>query len=211
MHGPDPAELERLREPGEAGAQALADVFEQHRARLARMLRRRMDPRLRTRVDPADVLQETYVEVSRRIDEYLADPRMPIFLWLRFLAMQKIVTLYRKHFEVKMRDVRRQVPMPLPPPGMTSLAVADELCASLTTPSGGAMRKEVHGAIEEALEAMSATDRDILVLRHFEDLSNVEAALELGIEPAAASKRHLRALQRLSSVLRKHGLEGALA
>lgn len=203
----DDPELTALRDAGAAGDEALAAFFEQHRPRLERMVRRRMDTRLALRVDPADVLQETFLEVSARWPDYLASPDMPPFIWLRFLASQRLITLYRRHVGAQKRDVRRQVPLRAPPPGMTSMDLAQDLVGGLTTPSGAAMRDELRQAVGDALETLSPLDRDVLVLRHFEDLTNGEVAAELGIETSAASKRYLRALRRVGATLRAQGVE----
>jgi RNA polymerase sigma-70 factor (ECF subfamily) len=188
----------------------LGQLFEDHRARLKRMVDLRMDQALRARVGASDVVQETYVEVSARLGTYLDDPRMPFFLWLRLLTAQKLVDLYRHHVGTQKRDPRRQVPINRGAfPGASSVVMANELLGSLTTPSGAAVRDEMRIQVQAGLDRMNETDREVLMMRHFEQLSNTETALELGIAESAASKRYLRALQRLRALLQAAGASGA--
>ena len=195
-------DVDALRTAGGDRDVVLGRLLQAHRRRLLKMVDLRMDPHLRARVSPSDVVQETFVEVSTRVGTYLEDPRMPFFLWLRFLAAQKLVAMYRHHAGAQKRDVRRQVSLERRRyPDASSVMMARELAASLTSPSGNAMRDELRAEIEGALDRMGDADREILVLRHFEELSNAEAAAELGIRESASSKRYLRALQRLRSVL----------
>jgi RNA polymerase sigma-70 factor (ECF subfamily) len=166
------------------------------------MVELRMDPRLRARLGASDVLQDAFVEASERLGDYLADPRMPFFLWLRFITAQRLLALHRRHLEAKKRDARRQVAAGGRGfPAATSIALAANLVDRGTTPTEGAVREELRRRLEDALDKMTPQDREVLVLRHFEELSNAEAARELGIEESAASKRYLRALKRLREVL----------
>lgn len=190
----------------------LGTLFEAHRRRLLKMVDVRMDPRLRARVSPSDVLQEAFVEISARVGDYLDDPHMPFFLWLRLTTAQQLVAAYRHHVKIQKRDVRRQVRIERGAyPDASSAVMADRLVGALTTPSGAAMQAEARRQIETALDTMRANDREVLVMRHFEELSNAETAQELGIEESAASKRYLRALQRLRRILAGIGLDGASA
>lgn len=208
--GPATDELKALQEAGPERDQVLGRLFESHRRRLLKMIHLRMDPRLRERVGASDVLQDAYMEISARVGDYLADPRMPFFLWLRFVTAQRLVALYRHHAIAKMRDVRRQVPIePAPFPNASSVVMAHALAESRTSPSGNAMREEARRQVEEALDRMSPADREVLALRHFEELSNVEAAAELGIQESAASKRYLRAIKRLRKILADAGDTGS--
>lgn len=200
--GPSEGEAALLAAAGTDRARVLGELFERHRQRLLRMVDIRMDPRLRARVGASDVLQEAFVEISQRVAKYLAKPDMPFFLWIRFITAQKLVALHRFHLFAKKRDVRRQqVYARAGFPPATSVALVDRLAAGGTTPTQGLLRAEMRLQVEEALDRMSPVDREVLVLRHFEGLTNVETALELGIEKAAASKRYVRALERLGEVL----------
>ena len=186
-----------------AGEQhALGELFGTHRDRLRRMVQLRLDRRLQGRVDPSDVIQEAFLDASRRLGEYAADPAMPPFLWLRFLTAQRLITLHRIHLGVRARDAGREVSLysgSLPAADSRSLAV--QLLGRLTTPSRAAIRAEIQSKIQEAVNAMDPIDREILALRHFEELTNGETAAVLGIHKAAASNRYVRALRRLKEIL----------
>lgn len=181
---------------------ALADLFERYRGRLEQMVRLRFDRRLLGRLDPADVLQDAYLDLSRRFSEYLSNPPMPFYLWLRLLTAQKLVDLHRKHLGAKMRDAGLEVSLyqghPFP---ASSGSLAELFLGRLTSASRVAIREETQLRVQEALNGMDAIDREVLVLRHFEDLSNAEVACVLQIQESAASKRYLRALKRLKEIL----------
>src|SRR5215475_10544329 len=190
---------------------ALAVLVERHRDRLERMVRLRMDRRLQGRVDPADVVQETYLAVRGKFPQYSADPHLPFFLWLRLEVGQKLVDVHRFHLGTQMRDAGQEVSLHRGAlPQVTSLSLAEHLLGKLTSASKAAMRAELKLRVQEALNGMDPQDREVLVLRHFEDLSNAEAAQVLGIKPPAAVNRYVRALKRLRDVLQgtPGGLEG---
>lgn len=200
---------ELLRLAREDDRQALGDLLTRHRTRLERMVDLRLDPRIRDRFDPADVVQEACVQAVRRLPEYARDPSMPFFLWLRYLTGQELLALHRRHLGAEMRDVRRQVPLRRHDfPEASADSVSDQLVRSMTTPSQVAAREEVRGRVREALDRLDPSDREVLLLRHFEQLSNAEVAEELGLKESAASKRYLRALQDLKAALA--GLPGGL-
>jgi RNA polymerase sigma-70 factor (ECF subfamily) len=197
--GDGDALLRRLR-AGDAGA--AAELFQQYRGRLRRMVRLRLDRRLQGRVDPSDVLQEAYLDLARRVPEYVADPRLPFFLWLRLLTGQRLLMVHRRHLGAQMRDAGQEVSLyrgPLPQASSASLAA--HLLGRLTTPSQAAVRAEMQLRLQEALNQMDPLDREVLALRHFEELSNGETAAVLGLQKAAASNRYVRALRRLKEVL----------
>ena len=179
----------------------LAVLVERHRDRLERMVALRMDRRLQGRVDPADVVQEAYLAVRGKFPQYCADPRLPFFLWLRLEVGQKLVDVHRTHLRTRMRDAGQEVSLHHGAlPQVTSLSLAEHLLGKLTTPSHAAMRAELKVRVQEALNSMDPNDREVLILRHFEDLSHAEAAQVLRIKPAAAVKRYVRALKRLRDV-----------
>jgi RNA polymerase sigma-70 factor (ECF subfamily) len=182
---------------------ALAELFERHRGRLEVMLRLRLDRRLQGRLDPADVLQEAYLEVARRFREYVAaKPPLPFYLWLRSLTGQKLAELHRRHLGVKMRNAGLEVTLDRGGlPQASSASLAEMLMGRLTSASRAAIRAETRLRVQEALNGMDPIDREVLVLRHFEMLSNEEAARVLAIKPSAASNRHIRALGRLEEIL----------
>ncbi len=184
-----------------AGDRAAVDrLFDLHRDRLRWMIRLRLNRRLQGRVDPSDVLQEACLEASRRLDEYVREPRLPFFLWLRHLTALKLLALHRQHLRTGVRDANREA-RPGEWPGVDSAALAAEVVGNVTSPSVGAMRAEAQAAVQSALEAMDPTDREVLVLRHFEALSNDEVARLLDLTKTAASNRYVRALKRLRKIL----------
>jgi RNA polymerase sigma-70 factor (ECF subfamily) len=188
---------------------ALAVLFERHRDRLERMVRLRMDARLQGRVDPADVLQDAYLTVRGKFPQYSAVPPMPFFLWLRLEVGQKLVDVHRFHLGAKMRDAGQEVSLHHGAlPQVTSLSLAEHLLGKLTTASHAAMRVELKLRVQEALNSMDPHDREVLILRHFEELSNAEAAQILGIKPSAAVNRYVRALKRLKDVFQ--GMPGGI-
>src|SRR4051794_9378393 len=188
---------------------ALAVLVERHRERLERMVRLRMDRRLQGRVDPADVVQDAYLTVRGKFPQYVADPRLPFFLWLRLEVGQKLVDVHRFHLGAQMRDAGQEVSLHHGAlPQVTSLSLAEQLLGKLTTASHAAMRAELKIRVQEALNGMDAQDREVLVLRHFEELSNAETAQVLGIKPTAAVNRYVRALKRLKDVFQ--GMPGGI-
>ena len=190
---------------------ALAVLVERHRDRLERMVRLRMDRRLQGRVDPADVVQEAYLAVRGKFPQYQADPRLPFFLWLRLEIGQKLVDVHRFHLGAQMRDAGQEVSLHRGAlPQASSLSLAEHLLGKLTTASQAAMRAESKLRVQEALNSMAPHDREVLILRHFEELSNAEVAQVLGIKPSAAVNRYVRALKRLKDVFQgmPGGIEG---
>src|SRR6516165_2507319 len=184
----DPRESsDLLRRAGQGDAQALGQLLGTHRKRLRRMVRLRLDPRLQGRIDPSDVIQEAYLEAAQRLPEYLRDPKMPFFLWLRFLTGQKLLELRRRHLGTEARDAGREVSLYNGAmPEASSACLAARLLGKLTAPLQAAIRAEMKVRLQEALNRMDPTDREVLALRHFEQLSNAEAAQVLGVEPKAA-------------------------
>jgi RNA polymerase sigma-70 factor (ECF subfamily) len=193
---------ELLQRAGCGDAQAQGELFCRHRERLRRMVQVRLDRRLHGRIDPSDVLQESYVEMARALAAYLKDPVLPFFLWLRMITGRKLQALHRHHLGCKVRDAGREVSLYRGAlPQASSVSLAAQLLGRLTTPSVAAVRAELQMRIQEALNGMDELDREILALRHFEQLSNGETAQVLGISEQAASNRYVRALKRLKGVL----------
>ena len=193
---------ELLQRAGRGDAQALGELFSQHRERLRRMVQVRLDRRLQGRIDPSDVLQEAYVEMARALAAYLNDPVLPFFLWLRMITGRKLQALHRHHLGCKVRDAGREVSLHRGAlPQASSVSLAAELLGRLTTPSMAAARAELQLRVQEALNGMDDLDREVLALRHFEQLSNGETAQVLGISEQAASNRFVRALKRLKGIL----------
>ena len=190
--------LERFRG---GDAEALGQLFMLHRERLWRMLYVRMDRRLAGRVSADDVIQETFLDVARRIGEYLDDSAVPFYVWLRFLAIQRMQMMHRAHLGAQARDASREVSLPDGRAFASADSMAGQLVGHLTSPSQVAIRHELQERLRAALEEMDPLDREVLALRHFEELGNNEVAKILDISKDAASKRHVRALMRLQEIL----------
>lgn len=195
-------DLELLNASASGRAAVLGTLIEQHRERLVRMVRVRLHPQVRQRVDASDVIQEACLEAHRRIDDYVADPRIPFFLWLRRIVGDRLLKAHRAHLDVQQRDVRRQIrgggeDMP----DVSVAALVDMLAASNTSPTRGVARAELRDRVGLLLADLADTDREVLCMRHFEELSNEEVAEELGLGKHAASKRYIRALQRLRGMV----------
>jgi RNA polymerase sigma-70 factor (ECF subfamily) len=187
---------ERLRQGDE---EALAALFSRHRERLWRIARFRLPAKLRGRVDPDDVLQDAYLAAVQRLEHY--EGGSP-FLWLRLVVNQTLVDLYRRHLGAQMRDAGREVAIQGGSYSQaTSASVAIQLVGDLTSPSQAAVRAETLDMVERAIDGMDPVDREVLALRHFEELDNGEVAEALGIQPKAASIRYVRAIRRLKNLL----------
>src|SRR5262245_28581349 len=181
---------------------ALGALFAHYRERLRKMVRLRLDRRVYGRLDPSDVLQEAYLDVARRFPEYAAAPTVSFYLWLRTLTGQRLIDLHRQHLGAQMRDAGREVSLYRGAlPQASSASLAQQMLAGLTSPTQAAVRAERQMLLQEALNGMDPLDREVVVLRHFEELTNVETAQVLGIDTSAASKRYLRAIRRLKAIL----------
>jgi RNA polymerase sigma-70 factor (ECF subfamily) len=168
------------------------------------MLHLRLDRRLAGRFSPEDVLQEAFLEVSQRIDEYNQNPAAPFYVWLRFLTLQRLAQIQRGHLGAAMRDAGREQALPAGPAASAD-SMAGQLIGHLTSPSQAAIRGEMHERLRDALQAMDPTDREVLALRHFEEMTNAEVAEVLGLTKDAASKRYVRALVRLRETMGEEG------
>jgi RNA polymerase sigma-70 factor (ECF subfamily) len=208
----DPSEILRLIERARAGeAGARNEIFARHRDRLRRMVEVRLDWRLQARVDASDVVQEAYLEAAGRLDEFLKDPRLPVFLWLRLVVGEKLLKVQRQHLGAQMRDAGREVSLYRQAlPAASSAALAARLLGKETSPTQAVVRAERMLRLQEAINGLDDIDREVLALRHFEELTRSETAQALGITEAAAAKRYFRALKRLKDSLADMpgGLEG---
>jgi RNA polymerase sigma-70 factor (ECF subfamily) len=186
--------LQRLRTGDQP---ALATLYDRHRDKLRRMVQVRIDPRLKGRVAESDVLQEAYIDALKRFPHYFEKPDQPFFGWLRLIVGQRLADVHREHLGAKKRDIRNEKPA-----GRDSAAcLASCVAGALTSPSGAASRNEDVERLETALGELDDVDREILLLRHFEELSNTETAAVLGLHAPAASKRYVRALARLRQIM----------
>jgi len=181
---------------------ALAQLFEKHRGRLERIARLRLDRRLQRRIDPADIVQDTYLAVQRKFLRFYDPEDLDFFLWLRLELAQRLVDVHRFHLGAQARDAALDVSLQQGAlPQVTSMSLAEQLLGRLTTPSNAAMRAELKLRLEDAINSLDPQDRDILVMRHFEELTNSEAAQVLGIKSSAACNRYVRAIRRLKTAL----------
>jgi RNA polymerase sigma-70 factor (ECF subfamily) len=194
--------LQILQRAAQGDRQAWGTLLEQYRKRLRQMIALRLDQRLQGRIDASDVIQEAFLEASTRLAEYVQQPAMPFFLWLRFLTGQKLVELHRHHLGAQMRDASREISLYHGAlPETSSAALAAQLLGHDTRPSEAAIRAERRIRLQEALNRLEPLDREVLSLRHFEQLNNRETAQVLGLPEGVASKRYTRALKKLKDLL----------
>ena len=195
--------LDRVR-AGDAAA--CGELLARHRPRLRRMVDLRLDRQLQGRVDPSDVVQDGFVDALARLPGYLAEPKLPLFLWLRLVVGERLSKVHRHHLGARMRDAALEVSIYRAPlPAASSAALAAQLLGRLTSPTQAAVRAERMLRVQEAVNALEPIDREIIALRNFEELSRSEAAAALGIEEAAAAKRYIRAIKRLRAALEDLG------
>jgi RNA polymerase sigma-70 factor (ECF subfamily) len=162
------------------------------------MLAVHMDARLRSRIDPSDIIQDALLEASRRLEGYLRDRPLPFYPWLRQIAWERLVHVHAEHLRAGKRTVAREVART---PDHSMMNLADQLAGSITSPSGRVVRGELRHRLRAALVALAPSERDVLVLRYLEQLSIQDIAAVLGISDAAASKRHIRGLEHLRAAM----------
>ena len=204
MNGNSDDTRELLRRVEEEGSESVVgELFQRYRERLRRMVKLRMDRRLRGRIDDSDVLQEAYVEALGSFPGFLRSSSAPFYLWLRCIVGRKLMDLHRYHLGAQVRDARREANVHGGAlPRTTSESLAAQLLGHLTSPTEAVVREERRFRLQEALDEMEELDREIVALRYFEQLSNVEAAQVLEIPEWAARRRHLNVLRRLKEVLK---------
>src|SRR5262245_30717241 len=199
----DPSEAtDLLRRAAGGDPEALRALFSKHHDRLKRMVHLRLSRRLAGRIDDSDVLQEAYLDVARRLAEYVREPSLPFYLWLRHLTALKLAEVHRRHLGTQLRDADREVTLHrggLPPADSVSLAA--QLLGTLTTPSQAAIKAETRLMVQDALNGMDPIDRELLALKHFRQLGPAEIAEVLGLSTAGAGSRYLRAIKRLREIL----------
>ncbi|CAN5764878.1 sigma-70 family RNA polymerase sigma factor [soil metagenome] len=185
-----------------ADPDALNRLLARHREALRRMIALRLDPALGRRVDASDIVQGVLLEASRRLPDYLRDAAMPFPLWLRRIARDHLIDAHRRHRQAQRRSLDRERPLAAVAfPDRSSLDLAEELCDGQPTPAAAAIREELHRRFQAAIGDLGEDDREVLLLRHTEQLSNSEVAHALGLSEAAAGMRYLRALRRLRCLL----------
>ena len=200
---PDPNETqELLRQADHGDGEAVGRLLERHRESLRRAIHLRLDRAIQRRVDASDIVQEVMLEASRRLPEYLKNPIMPFHLWLRQMARDRLIDAHRRHQVAERRAIDREQPIELAAfLDRASIELAADLRDRELTPAAAAIRQELERRFQDVLAQLDDEDRDILIMRYFEQLSNQEVAQALGLSEAAAGMRHLRALRRMRALL----------
>jgi RNA polymerase sigma-70 factor (ECF subfamily) len=199
---PDSPETQELLNQVRHGEPAAVDrLLARHREPVRRLIGLRLDPAIAARVDASDIVQEVLLEASRRLAEYLRDPALPFHLWLRHIARDHLIDAHRRHRQAQRRSVDRERPLQAPLADQSSVELIGQLIDRELTPATAALRQEMARRFQDAIGTLDEADREVILMRHFEQLSNQEVATALGLSEAAASMRYLRALRRLRAVL----------
>jgi RNA polymerase sigma-70 factor (ECF subfamily) len=200
---PQPPNTEELlAQAGRGEPEAVERLLAAHREPLRRMISLRLDPALAARIDASDVVQDVLLEASRRLGDYLRNPVMPFHLWLRHIAKDHVIDAHRRHRQAQRRSLDREQPLvPAVLADHSSLELAGQLLDQEPTPASAAIRHELQRKLDGAIAALDEDDREVILLRHGEQLSNQEVAAALGLSEAAASMRYLRAVRRLRAAL----------
>lgn len=182
-------------------------LFDRHRKAIRRMIDLRMDRVLERRVDASDIVQDVLIEANRRLSDYLKDPVMPFHLWLRQMAKDRLIDAHRRHRVAARRSMDREQPLVSATRDETSVIdLAAQLSDQQLTPAAVATWRELQRRFQEACSQLDEQDQEVIVMRHFERLSNSEVAEALGVSAQAASMRHLRAMRRLREQLSEDDL-----
>jgi RNA polymerase sigma-70 factor (ECF subfamily) len=200
---PDAATTQELLDQAKAGdAEAVNRLLDRHREPVRRLIDLRLDPAIVQRVDASDVVQEVLLEASKRLQDYLRKPAMPFHLWLRHLAKDHLIDAHRRHHQAQKRGVDRERPIHRPAwADRSSLELAGQLMDHERTPASEAIQQELQRRLHDALTKLDEDDREVIQMRHFEQLGNQDVAAALGLTEAAASMRYLRAVRRLRDLL----------
>lgn len=207
MRTSDPDTEELVRRAGRGDGSAVEALFQRNRARLSQMIRLRMDPRMRGRIDPSDVIQETLVAASQRLPRYATERPLPFYPWLRQIAWEKLVHLHDRHLRAAKRSVAREQFFRPDISDESALELAHRLVGTTSSPSADAVRQEMRERVRQALDEISADDREVLLLRYLEQMSSKEIGAILDVSEAAVNMRHMRALERIRRVLSDMGDE----
>jgi RNA polymerase sigma-70 factor (ECF subfamily) len=204
---PDRDDTDRLLDDARRGAPGAVDeLLREFREPLRRVIDLRLDPAIARRVDASDIVQDVLIEANQRLTEYLKHPDMPFHLWLRHLAQDRIIDTHRRHRLAQRRSVDREQPIARPAwADESSVSLVASLIDTERTPTSEAIQHELQRRLSGALDQLADDDREIILMRHHEALSNQEVAKALGLTEAAASMRYLRALRRLRAVLLPEG------
>ncbi len=193
----------KLQQQARTGDQdAWGELLSSQQERLLRTVGLRLEPRLKNRIDPADVIQETFLEATRRRQEFFEKSSVPLFIWLRLLALQKLAEIHRRHIGAKARSVNREGRLGRVDSPDTSAMIVAQLLGHSTTPSRIVAQAELEQRLRAALDQLDPVDREIIILRNFEKLTNPEAAGILGLGLSTAGSRYIRALKKLRETMR---------
>ena len=191
-----------LAKASQGSDEAVGRLLDLHRPNLVEVVRRRLDRAIAQRVDASDIVQDVLLEASQRLPDYFERPHMPFWLWLRHLARDRIIDMHRRHRQAERRSVDREQSMNARAASdRSSLDLMGQLCDSQMTPAAAALRREFQNRFLDAIAELDQGDRDVLMMRHFEHLSNSEVAQTLGLSQPAAGMRYLRALRRVRAIL----------
>jgi RNA polymerase sigma-70 factor, ECF subfamily len=186
----------------EGDSEAVEQLLARYRESLRRMIDLRLDKRVSQRVDVSDVVQDVLIEAHRRLQVYLDNPIMPFHLWIRQIAQDRLIDAHRRHRASAKRSVDRERRLEIAgPPDASTLELAGQLMDPELTPAARATQRELAERVQECIARLEQKDQDILLMRHYELLSNQEVATVLGLTEPAASMRYLRALKRLKTVI----------
>lgn len=187
---------------------AINRLIERHRGAVLRMVQMRLDQKIRRRVAVSDVVQDVMIDASRRLQDYIANPVMPFHLWLRHIAKDRIIDAHRRHRGSQKRSVDREHGLAVPgADDHSTMDLAAQLCDGELTPAAAATQREMAKRVEAAITELGEQDGEIIIMRHYEQLSNQEVAQALGLSEPAASMRYLRAVRRLREMLTGSGDE----
>ncbi|MEX0818483.1 MAG: sigma-70 family RNA polymerase sigma factor [Pirellulaceae bacterium] len=182
--------------------EAVNRLIDRHRGAVLRMVQMRLDHKIRRRVDVSDVVQDVMIDASRRLQDYLANPVMPFHLWLRHIAKDRIIDAHRRHRGSQKRSVDREQRLAVPgADDHSTMDLAAQFCDGELTPAAAATQREMAERVEAAITELGEQDGEIIIMRHYEQLSNQEVAQALGLSEPAASMRYLRAVRRLRAML----------
>lgn len=196
-----------LQSARDGDADAVNKLLERHRGPIRRLVEMRLDRKVQRRVDVSDVVQDVMVEANSRLSKYLDDPAMAFHLWLRQIAWDRIIDTYRRHRVSAKRNMDREQPMSVPAGAdQSTMELAVQLCDPALTPAAAATQREIAGKVEAVIEQLADQDREIILMRHYEHLSNLEIAQVLNLNPPAASMRYLRAVRRLRELLEEQAI-----
>ena len=202
MGEPAEAEIQRLIDRARHGeADAGQELLERHRGRLRQMVAARMDRRLAARLDVSDVVQEALADAHGELEAYLRDRPLPFYPWLRRFAWERLMKLHRHHLLAQRRSVSREEPAGPALPDESVLQLADRLLATGTSPSRQVLRNEQATRVRATLAALATDDREVLVMRHLEQMETDEIASAPGITAGAVRVGLLRALRCLRPLL----------